>query len=101
MKLVDAVRQDVTTLLATHIEGTPPRTFTEQLARDTVILVANRIEAINSPLCNCRRDANTPRNWRTGAYLDHHCDCAAVTAARRLLEGLAYTLHAEQCPGCR
>lgn len=64
------------------------------IAQDTVILAANRIEAPDSPLCDCD---GAPVFMRTG----HACDCSAVISAARLLEGFTTTLHAEQCPACR
>lgn len=95
-----ALRQSVGGALARHLGRIPSDAVLECVGQDLVILVANRIEAADSPLCDCRREVNAPRNWRTGAYLEHHCDCAAVKAAQRILEGITGTLHSEQCPGC-
>lgn len=64
------------------------------IAQETVILAANRLEAPDSPLCDCD---GAPPDMRT----QHTCDCSAVIAAARLLENLTTTLHAEQCTACK
>lgn len=57
------------------------------------------LEAPNSGLCSCDPDGtNPPTNPRTGAAIDHHCDCRAVAAVAGLLGGLySKTIHAGQC----
>lgn len=100
MNLTTSVRQAVHGSLAVHLDAPPFPPLVDTIATDLVILAANRVEAVDSPLCDCRRELNPPRNWRSRRIIDHHCDCAAVRVASRLLDGLTSTLHAEQCPEC-
>lgn len=50
-----------------------------------------------SGLCDCDDTDGDPTNPKTGAIMDHHCDCAAVTTAAKLLGAYSETVHAEQC----
>lgn len=60
---------------------------------------AASLEARGSLLCDCEPEAenNTPTNIKTGAVLDHHCECRAVLAAAAVLGGYENTIHASQC----
>lgn len=101
MNLATSVRQAVSGSLAMHLPEPPGAHLVDTIAYDLVILAANRVEAVDSPLCDCGREINTPKNWRTGRILDHHCDCTAVVTASRLLDGVTSTLHMDQCTPCK
>jgi hypothetical protein len=57
-----------------------------------------KLEAPGSILCDCDAgsDDDPPTNPKTGARMDHHCDCMAVTAVAQLL-GETKTIHYQQC----
>lgn len=61
---------------------------------------ADELEARGSLLCDCDdRDGSSPTNPRTGVRMDHHCDCAAVTASAVVRRGESVTRHGREC-GC-
>lgn len=56
-------------------------------------VVAHRIEGTRGTgLCDCDGSDDPPNEG-----VDHHCDCAAVTAAASLLHAYTKTRHAGQC----
>lgn len=100
MNLATAVRQAVNGSLAIHLAEPPAPILVDTISYDLLILAANRVEAPDSPLCNCDASDLPLVNRTTGQAIDHECDCTAVVMASRLLDGVTSTLHAEQCPGC-
>lgn len=58
--------------------------------------VVSELEAPGSTLCDCEPNENPPTNPRTGARMDHHCECRSVLAVAAL-SLYSTTRHAEQC----
>ncbi len=48
-------------------------------------------------LCTCSDADDPPINARTGAAMEHHCDCDAVTAAGLLAGDRRRTRHVAEC----
>lgn len=62
--------------------------------------LADRMEALNSTLCDCTaQDGNTPRSPTTGLAMPHHCECRAVLTSEALRDGATRSLHAQACSG--
>lgn len=79
---------------ATSLEELP---MVRDYPLSTVVWAVAAIEGPDSMLCDCPRDESTPTNPRTGAEMDHHCDCAAVRAAATMLRSYSATNHGQQC----
>lgn len=69
----------------------------EGLAAALALFVKQAEGARGSGLCDCYGTDSDPTNSETGASMDHHCDCAAVITAAKLLGAYSATVHAEQC----
>lgn len=69
---------------------------TERFTREDF---ADELEARGSLLCDCDQYDSLPTSPRTGARLDHHCDCAAVKASATIRRGESVTRHGREC-GC-
>lgn len=57
-------------------------------------------ERRGSRLCDCDDlddQESPPTNPRTGARMDHHCDCLAVNTAAAMLGAYSATKHAREC----
>lgn len=55
------------------------------------------LEQPGSILCDCTYADSLPTNSRSGARMEHHCDCRAVEAAAVLLGAYTATRHAAEC----
>lgn len=66
--------------------------------RDALALFVRDVEGVRgSGLCDCADADGDPTNPKTGAVMDHHCDCRSVSTAALLLGAYSETVHAEQC----
>lgn len=99
------VTEDLCRAVAARLES---RTTYTNLGTDTVDgsleevirAVIAELERPGSGLCDCRepdRDGSLPTNPSTGAEMDHHCECPAVTVTATLLGAYSKTTHAQQC----
>ena len=61
---------------------------------------AARLEARDSPLCDCRHEGGSePTSPRTGLPMAHHCDCATAKLAAMVLGPGVLTTHERDCDG--
>jgi hypothetical protein len=69
----------------------------EGLAAALTLFVRQVEGTRGSGLCDCDGADANPESPRTKLAMDHHCDCAAVITAAKLLGAYSETVHAQQC----